>query len=307
MNTKFFRFFPIVLATILIVGAVFNTNAKKRSTKAKSVASIVQDISNLESFSVTSYDDCKILKGKIESLAIPCFKRSMDKSAVTKVQKTKAVLSQLDEYAAQNLESASNVEMASSGYIHKMSNSYFTFDTYDQMLSSAPSSKVRDAIKGEIDAWILLQNALQDYCTNASYLTSCGGSMALLGASGSGWTLSQIRNNDIGELSRIGMKAASSKLSMGNMDIATEIIQEMAKNAKGMKEAVDDDFKKSQPDYYNTFSNGISDAVKKVTEVLPKWLEARKNMLQYSANPKEAVDATKSFLEDIKKISSDEI
>ena len=65
MNTKFFRFFPIVLATILIVGAVFNTNAKKRSSKVKSVASIVQDISNLESFSVTSYDDCKILKGKI--------------------------------------------------------------------------------------------------------------------------------------------------------------------------------------------------------------------------------------------------
>ena len=231
----------------------------------------------------------------------------MDKNAVTKAQKTKAVLSQLDEYAAQVLEQSSNFDMADAGYIHKMSNSYFTFDTYDQMLSKASSSDARKAIESEIDTWISLQNALQDYCSNASYLESYGGSMALLGASGSGWTLSQIRYNDFGELLRIGTKASASKQSLGDMDIATTIIQNMEKNAKKLMESVDDDFKTTQPEYYNNFSKGITDATKKMADAMPKWLVARNKMLQYTANPKEAAEATKSLLEDIKKLTNNEL
>ena len=308
MNTKIFRFIAIATVAVLMVGTVFNANAKKRrSNKVKPVKSIVQKITKLETADITSYDDCKALKDKIEALALPCFQRSMDKNAVTKVQKTKAVLSQLDEYAAQVLESSSNFDMVDAGYIHKMSNSYFTFDTYDQMLSKASSGDARKAIESEIDAWILLQNALQDYCSNASYLENYGGSMALLGASGSGWTLSQIRYNDIGELLRIGTKATASKQSLGNMDIATTIIQNMEKNSKKLKESVDEDFKSSQPDYYNTFSKGITDATKKVADTLPKWLVARSKMLQYTANPKEAAEATKSLLEDINKLTNNEL
>jgi hypothetical protein len=309
MNTKIIRLIAIATVTVLMVGTVFTASAKKRTSKVNSVTSIVQDIRNLENTPVTSRADCKTLKGKIEAVALPCFKKTMDKSAVTKVQKTKAVLSQLDEYAAQVLESSSNFDMADAGYIHKMSNSYFTFDTYDQMLNKASSSDERKAIESEIDAWVMLQNALQDYCTNASYLESYGGSMALLGVAGSGWTLSQIRLNDSGELLRIGTKATASKQSLGNIDIdmATSIIQNIGKNANSLKESVDDDFKKSEPEYYNTFARGITDAVKKVTEAMPKWLEARNKMLQYTANPKEAVEATKSLLEDIKKLTNNEL
>ena len=137
MNTKIFKFTAITLTVMLMAAAVFTTNAKKRTSKVKTVASIVQDIRNLENTPVTSRADCKTLKSKIEAVALPCFKKSMDKSAVTKVQKTKAVLSQLDEYAAQKLEVSSNFDMVDAGYIHKMSNSYFTFDSYDQMLRSA--------------------------------------------------------------------------------------------------------------------------------------------------------------------------
>ena len=133
--------------------------------------------------------------------------------------------------------------------------------------------------------------------------------MALLGVAGSGWTLSQIRLNDSGELLRIGTKATASKQSLGNIDIdmATSIIQNIGNNANSLKESVDDDFKKSEPEYYNTFARGITDAVKKVTEAMPKWLEARNKMLQYTANPKEAVEATKSLLEDIKKLTNNEL
>jgi hypothetical protein len=307
MNTKIIRLIAIATVTILMVGTVFTASAKKRTSKVKSVASIVQNIRNLENTPVTSYADCKTLKGKIEAVALPCFKKTMDKSAVTKVQKTKAVLSQLDEYAAQVLESSSNFDMADAGYIHKMTNSYFTFDTYDQLLGKASSSDARKAIEGEIDTWIMLQNALQDYCSNASYLESYGGSMALLGVAGSGWTLSQIRYNDIGELLRIGTTAAASKQSIGNMDIATTIIQKIGKNANSLKESVDDDFKNTQPEYFDTFSKGITEAVKKVTEAMPKWLEARNKMLQYTANPKEAAEATKSLLEDINKLTNNEL
>ncbi len=307
MNTKIIRFIAIASVAVLIVGTVFDTNAKKRSNKVKPVKSIVQKIKNLETTPLSSYDDCKALKSKIETVAVPCFQKSMDKNAVTKAQKTKAVLSQLDEYAAQVLEQSSNFDMADAGYIHKMSNSYFTFDTYDQMLSKASSSDARKAIESEIDTWISLQNALQDYCSNASYLKSYGGSMALLGASGSGWTLSQIRYNDFGEMLRIGTKATSSKESLGDMDIATTIIQNMEKNAKKLMESVDDDFKTTQPEYYNNFSKGITDATKKVADAMPKWLVARNKMLQYTANPKEAAEATKSLLEDIKKLTNNEL
>ena len=302
MNTKFFKFTAITLTVMLMAAAVFTTNAKKRTSRVKTVASIVQDIRNLESTPVTSRADCKVLKGKIETVALPCFKKSMDKSAVTKVQKTKAVLSQLDEYAAQKLEVSSNFDMVDAGYIHKMSNSYFTFDTYDQMLSKATSSAARKAIEGEIDAWVMLQNALQDYCSNASYLESYGGSMALLGAAGSAWT-----HNDVGDLLRIGTTATASKQSLSNVDIATAIIQNMAARAKSLKESVDDDFKKSEPEYFDTFSKGITDAVKKATESMPKWLEARNGLLQYMANPKEADEATKTLLEDIKKLTNNEL
>ena len=158
MNTKIIRLIAIATVTVLMVGTVFTASAKKRTSKVKSVTSIVQDIRNLENTPVTSRADCKTLKGKIEAVALPCFKKTMDKSAVTKAQKTKAVLSQLDEYAAQVLESSSNFDMADAGYIHKMSNSYFTFDTYDQMLNKASSSDERKAIESEIDAWVMLQN-----------------------------------------------------------------------------------------------------------------------------------------------------
>ncbi len=295
---------PIALATILLVGAVFTISAKKRSGKVKPVASIAQDIRNLESTPVASYADCKVLKSKIETKALPCYQRSFDKSAVTNEQKTKAVMSRLDDYAEQKMGSTSTFDMADAGFIHKVCNSYFTIVDYDQMLSKAPSNKVRKAIEGEIDAWIILQNALQDYCSNASYLENYGGSMALLGVSGSGWTLSQIRFHDIKDLLRIGMRATASKLSMGNMDIATTIVQDLSKNAKTLKESVDDDFKQSQAEYYDTFSKGITDAVKKVAAALPKWLEARKNMLQYTANTEEAVQTTKSVLEQIKTLTS---
>ena len=307
MNTKIFKFTAITLTVMLMAAAVFTTNAKKRTSRVKTVASIVQDIRNLENTPVTSRADCKTLKSKIEAVALPCFKKSMDKSAVTKVQKTKAVLSQLDEYAAQKLEVSSNFDMVDAGYIHKMSNSYFTFDTYDQMLSKATSSAARKAIEGEIDAWVMLQNALQDYGSNASYLESYGGSMALLGAAGSAWTLSQIRHNDVGDLLRIGTTATASKQSLSNVDIATAIIQNMAARAKSLKESVDDDFKKSEPEYFDTFSKGITDAVKKATEAMPKWLEARNSLLQYMTNPKEADEATKTLLEDIKKLTNNEL
>ena len=105
------------------------------------------------------------------------------------------------------------------------------------------------------------------------------------------------------------MGDVASKQSLGNIDIdmATSIIQNIGKNANSLKESVDDDFKKSEPEYYNTFARGITDAVKKVTEAMPKWLEARNKMLQYTANPKEAVEATKSLLEDIKKLTNNEL
>lgn len=306
MNTKIIRLVAVAIVAVLMVGTAFTASAKKRSKKVKPISSLVQQIRDLESTSVTSYADCKALMGKIEDLALPYYQRSMDKNAVTRVQKTKAVLSQLDEYAAQKLEVSCNFDMVDAGYVHKMSNSYFTYDKYGQMLSKV-SSDARNAIEGEINAWILLQNALQDYCSNASYLENYGGSMSLLGASGSAWTLAQIRNNDFGELLRIGTKAAASKQSMGNIEIATTIIQNIGNNANSLKELIDDSFKKSEPEYYNTFAKGITDASKKVAEALPKWLEARNKMLQYSANPKEAVDATKTLLEDIKKLTDREI
>ena len=131
--------------------------------------------------------------------------------------------------------------------------------------------------------------------------------MSLLAAAGIGWTLSQIRHNDVGELLRIGTTATASKQSLSSVDIATAILQNMASSAKSLKESVDDDFKKSEPEYYDTFSKGITDAVKKATEVMPKWLEARNSLLQYMANPKEADEATKTLLEDIKKLTSNEL
>ena len=307
MNTKIIRLVAVAIVAVLMVGTAFTASAKKRSKKVKPISSLVQQIRDLESTSVTSYADCKALMGKIEDLALPYYQRSMDKNAVTRVQKTKAVLSQLDEYAAQKLEVSSNFDMVDAGYIHKMSNSYFTFDTYDQMLSKATSNAARKAIEGEIDAWVMLQNALQDYCSNASYLESYGGSMALLGAAGSGWTLSQIRHNDVGDRLRIGTTATASKQSLSNVDIATAIIQNMAARAKSLKESVDDDFKKSEPEYFDTFSKGITDAVKKATEAMPKWLEARNSLLQYMTNPKEADEATKTLLEDIKKLTNNEL
>ena len=304
---KTLKLTTLLLAITIIASLSVNASAKKRSSKVKSVASIVQKIKNLESTPVTSYADCKALKSKIETVALPCYQKTMDKSAVTRVQKTKAVLSQLDEYAAQYMESSSNFDMADAGYIHKMCNSYFTFDTYDQLLSKNSSSAARNAIEGEINAWVMLQNALQEYCTNASYLENYGGSMALLGVAGSGWTLSQIRHNDVGELLRIGTKATASKHSLSKIDLATTIIENIARNSKTLKESVDDEFKKSQPEYYDTFSKGITSAVKKVAEAMPKWIEARNNLMQYMANPKEADEATKTLLEDIKKLTNNEL
>ena len=78
--------------------------------------------------------------------------------------------------------------------------------------------------------------------------------MSLLAAAGIGWTLSQIRHNDVGELLRIGTTATASKQSLSSVDIATAILQNMASSAKSLKESVDDDFKKSEPEYYDTFS-----------------------------------------------------
>ena len=57
MNTKIIRFIAIASVAVLIVGTVFDANAKKRSNKVKPVKSIVQKIKNLETTPLSSYDD----------------------------------------------------------------------------------------------------------------------------------------------------------------------------------------------------------------------------------------------------------
>ena len=280
MKPNIIKLFTIVLIAALIAGYSVDINAKKRTAKtsARPITALADNIRAIESTKVDSYNDCKEYKSNIEAQALPCFKKSYNPKAATTEQKVKAVLAQLDKYAENKLESGSTFEMADAGFIHKVIHDYNAITAHEQMLGKAPSPNSRKALEAEIDAWITLRNALQEYCDNGSYLEFFGGSMALLGVSGSRWSLAEMRDNDTKTLSKSGLNAT-------------------------LTESIPDDDKSYHQELFDEVSKGIGDATRQVATAMPKWIDARKSLLQFSKNPQADIKATKELLEAIKTLS----
>lgn len=304
------KFLIIVMVAMLIAGTAVDVNAKKRTAKtsARPITALADNIRAIESTKVDSYNDCKEYKSNIEAQALPCFKKSYNPKAVTTEQKVKAVLAQLGKYAENMLESGSTFEMADAGYVHKVIHDYNTLTCQEQMLGKAPSPNARKALEEEIDAWIGLRNALQEYCDNGSYLEFFGGSMALLGVSGSRWSLAEMRDNDTKALNKSGLNAKATQADMSGISTtASTMILDLSNNAKALIESINGD-KSYHQELFDDVSNGINDATKQLATALPRWLEARKSLLRFSKNPKADIKATKDFLDAIKTlaISSEE-
>ena len=304
------KFLIIVMVAMLIAGTAVDVNAKKRTAKtsARPITALADNIRAIESTKVDSYNDCKEYKSNIEAQALPCFKKSYNPKAVTTEQKVKAVLAQLGKYAENMLESGSTFEMADAGFIHKVIHDYNAITAHEQMLGKAPSPNARKALEEEIDAWIGLRNALQEYCDNGSYLEFFGGSMALLGVSGSRWSLAEMRDNDTKTLNKSGLNAKATQADMSGISTtASTMILDLSNNAKALIESINGD-KSYHQELFDDVSNGINDATKQLATALPRWLEARKSLLRFSKNPKADIKATKDFLDAIKTlaISSEE-
>ncbi len=298
------------MVATLIAGAAVDINAKKRTAKtsARPITALADNIRAIESTKVDSYNDCKEYKSNIEAQALPCFKKAYNPKAVTTEQKVKAVLAQLGKYAENMLESGSTFEMADAGFIHKVIHDYNAITAHEQMLSKAPSPNARKALEEEIDAWIGLRNALQEYCDNGSYLEFFGGSMALLGVSGSRWSLAEMRDDDTKTLNKSGLNAKATQADMSGISTtASTMILDLSNNAKALIESINGD-KSYHQELFDDVSNGINDATKQLATALPRWLEARKSLLRFSKNPKADIKATKDFLDAIKTlaISSEE-
>lgn len=304
------KFLIIVMVAMLIAGTAVDVNAKKRTAKtsARPITALADNIRAIESTKVDSYNDCKEYKSIIEAEALPCFKKAYNPKATTTEQKVKAVLAQLDKYAENKLESGSTFEMADAGFIHKVIHDYNAITAHEQMLGKAPSPNARKALEEEIDAWIGLRNALQEYCDNGSYLEFFGGSMALLGVSGSRWSLAEMRDNDTKALNKSGLNAKATQADMSGISTtASTMIVDLSNNAKALIESINGD-KSYHQELFDDVSNGINDATKQLATALPRWLEARKSLLRFSKNPKADIKATKDFLDAIKTlaISSEE-
>lgn len=304
------KFLIIVMVAMLIAGTAVDVNAKKRTAKtsARPITALADNIRAIESTKVDSYNDCKEYKSNIEAQALPCFKKAYNPKATTTEQKVKAVLAQLGKYAEKKLESGSNFEMADAGFIHKVIHDYNAITAHEQMLGKAPSPNARKALEAEIDAWITLRNALQEYCDNGSYLEFFGGSMALLGVSGSRWSLAEMRDNDTKALNKSGLNAKATQADMSAVSAtASTMIVDLSNNAKALIESINGD-KSYHQELFDDVSNGINDATKQLATALPRWLEARKSLLRFSKNPKADIKATKDFLDAIKTlaISSEE-
>lgn len=306
MKPNIINLFTIVLIAALIAGYSVDINAKKRTAKtsARPITALADNIRAIESTKVDSYNDCKEYKSNIEAQALPCFKKSYNPKAATTEQKVKAVLAQLDKYAENKLESGSTFEMADAGYIHKVVHDYNAITAHEQMLGKAPSPNSRKALEAEIDAWITLRNALQEYCDNGSYLEFFGGSMALLGVSGSRWSLAEMRDNDTKTLSKSGLNAKATQVNMSDIStIASTMVIDLRNNANTLTESIPDDDKSYHQELFDEVSKGIGDATRQVATAMPKWIEARKSLLQFSKNPQADIKATKELLEAIKTLS----
>jgi len=304
MNSNVLRVFLLVLAAFVIAVGSFGAMAKKRAIKSKTVSNLAPDIVALVNTPLSSYDDCKALKSKMEMLANPYFKSSYNRKAKTAEQKTMAVMSRLDKYATDKLEVSSNFDMADAGYIHNMNHTYNTLAAYNKLLNKTKSSNAQKAVQDEVEAWLKVQSALQSYCANSSYLTNFGGSMAILGVAGSGWRLAEMRERDVNVFLKNGFGADKSSASMGNITSkAATMVIDMDKRANELIEMIEESERESNHGLFESVSEGIKDATNKLTIAMPQWMEARQRMLEYSKNPEDGIKATGILLDAISSLA----
>ena len=293
----------VVMAAVIVGGLAFNVQAKRRTAASvKPVKELVPDITRKVSEKVLSYDECIKYKQAIEKQVLPYFKKSFDRNAKTAQQKTVAVLAKLDKYAEDELEAGSNFEMADAGYVHDIVYRYNTFASYCEQVDKAPSAQARDAIKSEVTAWLQLENDLRHYCENAAQVRCLGGSMAILEVAGSGWSIAEIRSKDFNSLLKAGFNSTPATVKMGETgQVATQLVIELNNEANDLSQLLTEDDLRDNAEFYKQLCSGVTAAATGMTVSLPKWIEARYKLLQYSKNSDAGVAATAALLAAIKK------
>lgn len=292
------------LVGMTTVDAYAKRRKASRSSSGKSITKLAQSIRELDVTEINSLNDCKQFKQQVEKLALPCFKASYDKKATTTEAKTRAVMNQVVKQVTPGLESGSTMDMVDAGIIHRAAHNYNAFAAQEEMLNSAPAG-AKDAINNEIDAWLKLQKELLKYCVNASSLEFFGGSMAILGASGSAWNIAEMRDVDTQQLASMGFNASESAASMQDVsDKATSLVIKMAQNAQRLKESITDDDKKYFPELYDSASQGIDQAMQQVTILFPQWIKARQQLIKHAKQPASAIKSTQQVLNTIESLTS---
>jgi hypothetical protein len=307
MKMKLLRPVALLLIAVVIAGTATSVDAKKRAQRrntTKPISQLVQELRNLDLIEITDIAKCRQLKQQVEKLALPYFKTAYGKNATTTEAKTTAVLAQVVKHAKVNLEGCSTMDMVDAGYIHRINHNYNSFVNQEHMLANAPAG-ARNAITGEWEAWQKLQKALLEYCVNASALEFFGGSMAILGASGSAWNIAEMRDNDAKALDAMGFSGTEGKIDMKAVgESAAALVTKMAAYGERRKESILDEDKQYHPELYQNAAQGIDQAMRQVTVLLPQWLEARKALLEHAKRPAAGITATSKLLETIDRLVS---
>lgn len=290
----------VVMLTMVcaLIGMSINVDAKCRKTVSKtSVKSISEFATKLRNMASTpqTIDEYATLKEKIDNLARAYSSASSGES------RTHIVLNKVNEYAKDKLESGSTMDMMDAGYIHMMSHTYNAASTFGKMLKSAPSDAARNAIKAEAQAWLDLQQVLQDYCTSASYIFNYGGSLAGLSSTGAMWNLAEIRDKDLSTLLKNGFVNEGSAVNTSKaVDNATMIVTNMNNRGNSL---IDMDEEFIDKETLQHLHEMITKAMKDVSTLMPRWIQARHELLQYAKDKDSAVAATDRLLEAIDNIT----
>lgn len=286
---------------LLITGTVATSAnyeiKKKYVPTVKDLEGLSEKLIELESNELSTINDIKDYIKQVENLAETYHQGTISKS---KEKKALEVLYDMEKYAEETKASGSTRDMMECGFLHSAAFHYKTALNSKELLGQIDLPVV-NAVTNEIEAWLKLENTLNEYYAYSSFLHNQGGSMAGIAASGSAWRLAEARYNDTEQLLKAGFARGARDFPMQN-DIkkkANDIVNSFTTTAKDLLDC-DKDFKKSA--YYKEVSKSMTEACQNLKTVMDTWVNKRLAMIACFEEQGIGISETFKLLDNIKKI-----
>ena len=269
----------------------------------KDISVLADALLEIESKNPTTIDEMKTFVSQVETMAEPYFQGK--KKSVSKSEKTLRVLDEVAKYADEVKQNGSTFDMVESGRLHTLIYHYKTSLNIGKMCEKA-DQKLVTAVNDEAEAWLKLENTLNNYYACSAYIFNEGASMSHIEASGKAWSLAELRYNDTEKILNEGLVpeawnvAVKEELKKGS----NNVVYELRKAAINLIGGRSGDFNDNK--YLSEVTKDLNETCNTLDADMQSWIKARTALVAHSKDRMNGAMQTMSLFVQMKKIAKQE-